>query len=58
MSPDARHALTDLADAIHHWHAAQAAADFTAQGQALADLDAAVKRFNTALNTDTPAPSR
>lgn len=58
MSPDLRRALTDLTDALHHWRAAQAAGDFTAQGQALADLDAAIKRFNTAQSSDTPTPRR
>ena len=46
--------------AIAKLHAAQVAGDFAAQGQALAELDAATKEFQAALakaNGSTPAPS-
>ncbi|MGH3843230.1 MAG: UPF0182 family protein [Pseudonocardiaceae bacterium] len=43
-----RQAITDIADALKRLRAAQATGDFVAQGKALADLDAATKRFDTA----------
>ncbi|MGH3777284.1 MAG: UPF0182 family protein [Pseudonocardiaceae bacterium] len=47
-SPEMRQAITDISDALNRLRQAQGAGDFTAQGQALADLDAATKRFDTA----------
>jgi len=59
-SVDMRQAITDIADALKRLRAAQAAGDFVAQGRALADLDAATKRFDTAAaaagGAATPAP--
>jgi uncharacterized membrane protein (UPF0182 family) len=43
-----RQAVADIADALKRLRAAQAAGDFAAQGKALADLDAATKRFSAA----------
>jgi uncharacterized membrane protein (UPF0182 family) len=45
---DMRQAVADIADALKRLRAAQTAGDFTAQGKALADLDAATKRFDAA----------
>jgi uncharacterized membrane protein (UPF0182 family) len=47
-SPEMSRAVTDIADALKRLRQAQSAGDFTAQGKALADLDAATKRFDTA----------
>ncbi len=47
-SSEMRQAITDISDALNRLRQAQGAGDFTAQGQALADLDAATKRFDTA----------
>jgi hypothetical protein len=53
-----RQAVTDIADALNRLRAAQTAGDFGAQGKALADLDAATKRFDTAAAAAaTPAPA-
>ncbi|MGH3899054.1 MAG: UPF0182 family protein [Pseudonocardiaceae bacterium] len=41
-------AVTDIASALRSLRQAQSAGDFTAQGKALADLDAAAKRFDAA----------
>jgi uncharacterized membrane protein (UPF0182 family) len=45
---DMRQAVTDIGDALKRLRAAQVAGDFQAQGKALADLDAAGKRFDAA----------
>jgi uncharacterized membrane protein (UPF0182 family) len=45
---DMRQAVTDIGDALKRLRAAQAAGDFKEQGRALADLDAASKRFDAA----------
>ncbi|MGB6227941.1 MAG: membrane protein, partial [Pseudonocardiaceae bacterium] len=58
-SQNMRQAVADIADALKRLRAAQAAGDFSAQGKALADLDAATKRFDTAsgaAGAATPAP--
>ncbi|MGH3841220.1 MAG: UPF0182 family protein, partial [Pseudonocardiaceae bacterium] len=47
-SPELRQAVTDIADALNRLRQAQAAGDFAAQGKALADLNAASQRFDTA----------
>jgi hypothetical protein len=56
-----RQAVADIADALKRLRAAQAAGDFNSQGKALADLDAATKRFDTAAAAAgggaTPAPA-
>jgi uncharacterized protein len=57
-----RQAVADIADALKRLRAAQTAGDFNAQGKALADLDAATKRFDTAAaaaggGAATPAPA-
>ncbi|MGB8961643.1 MAG: UPF0182 family protein, partial [Pseudonocardiaceae bacterium] len=56
-----RQAVADIADALNRLRAAQTAGDFGAQGKALADLDAATKRFDTATAaagaSATPAPA-
>jgi uncharacterized protein len=61
-SQEIRQAVTDIADALKRLRAAQVAGDFAAQGKALADLDAATKRFDTvaaaAGGTATPTPGR
>lgn len=41
-------AVADIASALQRLHQAQVAGDFAAQGKALADLDAASKRFDAA----------
>jgi hypothetical protein len=56
-----RQAVADIADALRRLRTAQAGGDFTAQGKALADLDAATKRFDAASaggggGATTPAP--
>ena len=60
-SQSMRQAVVDIADALKRLRAAQAAGDFNAQGKALADLDAATKRFDSAAATAgggaTPAPA-
>jgi len=43
-----RQAVIDIGDALKRLRAAQAAGDFKEQGRALADLDAASKRFDVA----------
>jgi uncharacterized membrane protein (UPF0182 family) len=45
---DMRQAVNDIGDALKRLRAAQAAGDFKEQGKALADLDAASKRFDAA----------
>jgi uncharacterized membrane protein (UPF0182 family) len=47
-SQEMRQAVTYIAGALQRLHQAQAAGDFAAQGKALADLDAASKRFDAA----------
>ncbi|MGH3798193.1 MAG: UPF0182 family protein [Pseudonocardiaceae bacterium] len=47
-SPEMQQAVSDIADALNRLHQAQASGDFAAQGKALADLDAASKRFDSA----------
>jgi uncharacterized protein len=47
-SPEMSRAVTDISDALKRLRQAQSAGDFAAQGKALADLDAATKRFDTA----------
>ncbi|MDQ4103037.1 MAG: membrane protein, partial [Actinomycetota bacterium] len=49
VNPGMRQAVADIADALNRLRQAQGAGDFTAQGKALADLDAATKRFDTAV---------
>jgi uncharacterized membrane protein (UPF0182 family) len=46
---DIRQAVIDVGDALQRLRQAQAAGDFAAQGKALADLDAASKRFDAAV---------
>lgn len=48
VSPEMSQAVTDISEALKRLRQAQGAGDFTAQGKALADLDAATKRFDTA----------
>ncbi|WP_445185592.1 UPF0182 family protein [Pseudonocardia sp. Cha107L01] len=54
-------AVTDINGALSRLKAAQQSGDFAAQGAALADLDKAVKRFNSAAGAPaapaTPAPA-
>jgi uncharacterized protein len=61
VNSEMRQAVTDIADALNRLRQAQGAGDFTAQGEALADLDAASKRFDTAAAASAdeaaPAPS-
>jgi uncharacterized protein len=45
---DMRQAVNEISDALKRLRAAQAAGDFKEQGKALADLDAASKRFDAA----------
>jgi uncharacterized membrane protein (UPF0182 family) len=47
-TPEMRQAVADIASALAHLKAAQTAGDFKEQGKALADLDAASKRFDAA----------
>ncbi|HET9256522.1 MAG TPA: UPF0182 family protein [Pseudonocardiaceae bacterium] len=47
-SPELRQAITDIASALARLKTAQSAGDFKEQGKALADLDAASKRFDAA----------
>jgi uncharacterized membrane protein (UPF0182 family) len=59
-TPELRQAVTDVANALTRLKAAQAAGNFKEQGTALADLDAATKRFDAALRASgggtAPAP--
>jgi uncharacterized membrane protein (UPF0182 family) len=59
-TPEMRQAVTDLANALTRLKAAQASGNFKEQGIALADLDAATKRFDAALRATgggaAPAP--
>jgi uncharacterized protein len=48
VSPEMRQAVVDISDALNRLRQAQGTGDFTAQGRALADLDAATKRFDAA----------
>ncbi|MFN2496595.1 MAG: UPF0182 family protein [Pseudonocardiaceae bacterium] len=48
LSPEMRQAVTDIADALNRLRQAQSSGDFSAQGKALADLDAAARRFDAA----------
>jgi uncharacterized membrane protein (UPF0182 family) len=48
VSQEMRQAVNDIADALKRLRAAQSSGDFAAQGKALADLDAASKRFDAA----------
>jgi len=48
---DMRQAVTDIGDALKRLRAAQSAGDFQEQGKALADLDAASKRFDATSRT-------
>ena len=52
MSPEMSQAVADIVDALNRLRQAQASGDFTAQGQALADLDAAARRFDAAQAAD------
>ncbi|MDQ4103055.1 MAG: UPF0182 family protein, partial [Actinomycetota bacterium] len=56
-SQQMRQAVADIATALRQLRAAQAAGDFTAQGRALADLDAATKRFDTAAGASSGGSS-
>ncbi|MBO0848063.1 MAG: UPF0182 family protein [Pseudonocardia sp.] len=47
-SPEMRSAVTDINNALNKLRAAQQSGDFAGQGDALSDLDKAVKRFNSA----------
>ncbi len=49
-------AVTDISAALERLRKAQGAGDFTAQGKALADLDTATKRFDTAAKASGGAP--
>jgi uncharacterized membrane protein (UPF0182 family) len=58
-SQEMRQSVTALAEALRNLRQAQASGDFAAQGKALADLDAATKRFDAAAaagGSGTPAP--
>jgi uncharacterized membrane protein (UPF0182 family) len=61
VSQEIRQAVNDIADALKRLRAAQSSGDFAAQGKALADLDAASKRFDAAAAASgaaaPPAPS-
>lgn len=61
VSQEMRQAVNDIADALKRLRAAQSSGDFAAQGKALADLDAASKRFDAAAAASgaaaSPAPS-
>jgi hypothetical protein len=61
VNAEMRQAVTDIADALKRLRQAQGAGDFAAQGEALGDLDAATKRFDTAAAASAdeaaPAPS-
>jgi uncharacterized membrane protein (UPF0182 family) len=57
---DMRQAVTDIGDALKRLRAAQSTGDFKEQGKALADLDAASKRFDAAskaAGAAAPAPA-
>jgi uncharacterized membrane protein (UPF0182 family) len=57
VSQEMRQAVNDIADALKRLRAAQPSGDFAAQGKALADLDAASKRFDAAAAASgAPAP--
>jgi uncharacterized protein len=60
-SQEMRQAVADIGTALSQLRQAQASGDFTAQGKALADLDAATKRFDAASaasgGQSTPTPS-
>jgi hypothetical protein len=60
-SPAMRQAVSDLSDALARLRQAQASGDFAAQGKALADLDAAGRRFDAAQSAvgsaTQPSPS-
>jgi hypothetical protein len=61
VSSEMSQAVAEISDALNRLRQAQGAGDFTAQGRALADLDAASKRFDTAAAASppeaAPAPS-
>ena len=50
-------AAAEISSALTQLKAAQSSGDFAAQGQALAALDAAVKKFQAAQGAATPAPA-
>lgn len=54
---DMRQAVTDIGNALQRLQQAQTAGDFAGQGKALADLDAASKRFDAAARATGPAPA-
>lgn len=56
-SPQMSQAITEIADALERLRKAQADGDFAAQGDALADLDAATKKFDSALAESGAADS-
>ena len=60
VNQEMRQAATDISAALERLRKAQSAGDFTAQGKALADLDTATKRFDTAAKASgagaAPAP--
>jgi uncharacterized protein len=53
ISQNLRQAVTDIANALKRLRTAQADGDFAAQGKALADLDAATKRFQAATTSSS-----
>ncbi|MGH3874075.1 MAG: UPF0182 family protein [Pseudonocardiaceae bacterium] len=57
VTPEMSQAVTDIANALRSLRQAQGAGDFTAQGKALADLDAATKRFDAAAAGRRAAPA-
>jgi uncharacterized membrane protein (UPF0182 family) len=56
VSPEMRQAINEIVDALDRLRTAQAAGDFRAQGQALADLDAATRRFDAAQSGGSGSP--
>jgi hypothetical protein len=55
VSPELQASLSDVSTALARLRAAQQSGDFAAQGQALSDLDKAVRRFDAA-KSKSPAP--
>jgi uncharacterized membrane protein (UPF0182 family) len=50
--PDAQEAAADMAEAYGRLEAARRSGDYAAEGQALADLDAAAQRYEQAISAD------
>jgi uncharacterized membrane protein (UPF0182 family) len=55
-SPELQAAVTDVSGALNRLRSAQQSGDFAGQGNALADLDKAMKRFDAAKNAGAAAP--